>query len=125
MANLTPYEDHPALVDALPTLIRRQRKLAKKVAELKPAEADEKAVRAEIDALLVAEGLASGEGVECQGYDVIHRERDGNAFISRELLLAAGVEVTVIDACIDHHQASKFATVAPAKGATVRRPKAA
>lgn len=136
---MTPFERYPAMA-SLPTLVRKQRRLEKRLAPLDQAEKDEKAVRASIDALLIAEGFAKGEGVTCLGYDVVHREREGNQFISRDLLIAAGMfsrekllaagvdvavldaclDVAIIDACVDRHKKSEYATVNPTKGASVR-----
>lgn len=113
------YTQYPALTD-LPALVRTQRRLEAKLAPLEQLAADEKAVRAEIDALLVAAGLAKGEGVTCAGYEVVHHERLGNQFISRERLLLNGVDAAVIDNSLDRHKASQFATVKPMKGAKVR-----
>lgn len=113
------FEYYPGL-SALPPLVRKQRRLEKQLAPLAQLEKDEKAVRERIDALLKAEGLGNGEGVECLGYDVVHHEHKGNSFISRELLLAAGVPAETIDKCIDRYKPKVFATVNPAKGAKVR-----
>lgn len=103
-------------LEALPVLVKKQRRLERKLAPLEPLAKAEKELRDAIDALLVAAGLESGQGVTCAGYDVVHRSRQGNQYISRDLLLAAGVDVAVIDACVDRYKAALFATVKPMKG---------
>ena len=70
------YLTHPALAQ-LPTLIRKQRRLEAIVAAVAQDEIDEKAVRAEIDALLRAAGIQAGDSVSCAGYDVTHHAQRG------------------------------------------------
>jgi hypothetical protein len=72
------YRRHGRLVESLPPLVRKQRRLAGQIAPLEQLVVEDKTVRAEIDALLLACGFKKGEGVTCSGYDVVHRERDGS-----------------------------------------------
>lgn len=126
---LQPYEAFSQLA-GLPPLVRKQRTLEGKIVPIAPLIEEEKAVRAEIDALLVAAGLTvSGEGVTCSGYDVQHNGRKGqsrlNADILTEQLVAAGVDRDlVLSILIDSTETgdpSAWATVKPSKGAKVRR----
>jgi hypothetical protein len=122
------FTNHPTLIKVLPPLVRKQRTLAAKIAVVAQDVQDEKAVRADIDALLVAAGLQKGEGVTCNGYDVKHNERDGQARINgdvlTEQLAAAGVDRTLIGQTIGNatetSKPSAFCTVTPTKGAKVR-----
>jgi len=122
------FTNYPRLVVALPPLVRKQRKLAATIAAVADAVKDEKAVRADIDALLVAAGLTKGERVTCAGYDVTHNERDGQSSINgdvlTEQLVAAGVDrglvLDTIASATDTGKPSAFATVTPSKGAQVR-----
>lgn len=122
------YLRYPSLVDPLPPLVRKQRRLAATIASVVQTVVDEKALRAEIDALLIAAGLKKSDVVTCAGYDVKHNERDGqksiNADILTEQLVAAGVDrdlvVTILVDSTETGEPSKFATVAPSKGAKVR-----
>jgi hypothetical protein len=123
------YRQHAALAD-LPPLVRQQRTLERQILPLALHAADEKAVRASIDALLIAAGLAKGEGVTCNGYDVTHIERAGtsrlNGDVLTEQLVAAGVDrvlvTTALSASTETGDPSAWATVKPSKGASVRAP---
>jgi len=122
------FANHPTLIKVLPPLVRKQRRLAGQIAEVAQAVIDEKAVRADIDQLLVAAGLKKTELVTCNGYDVRHHERDGQSSINgdvlTEQLVAAGVDRDLVTATIanatDTGKPSAFCTVTPSKGAQVR-----
>lgn len=122
------FTNHPILVDALPPLVRKQRRLEAKIAAVSQDAKDEKAVRAEIDQLLVAAGLQKSEVVTCLGYDVRHNEKAGQSSINGDTLTAqlqaAGIDPdlisTMIAASTDTGKAALFATVTPSKGAKVR-----
>lgn len=122
------YSRYSALVDALPPLVRKQRRLESDLAAFETTQEQEKAVRADIDALLVQAGLASGELVTCHGYDVKHNERSGRRSLNDqtlvELLVAGGVDRAFIEGCLEKAtetgQPSMFASVKPSKGAKVR-----
>jgi len=128
MALIGPYEKCPALVDALPPLVRKQRRLASKIAQVALAVIDEKQTRAQIDQLLLAAGLQKSDVVTCLGYDVRHNEKAGqtsiNQVILTEQLKAAGVAPEVISAVVlastETGNPALFATVTPSKGAKVR-----
>jgi hypothetical protein len=121
------YTSFPELA-GLPTLVRRQRRLEAQIVTLGPLLEDEKAVRKEIDGLLVAAGFVKGQTVTCLGYDVTHIVRAGQSSISGESLiahlLAAGVEervaVAVLIKSTETGDPSTWATVKPSKGAKVR-----
>jgi len=123
-------EDYAAfsVLDGLPPLVRRQRQLEAKILPLAPLVDDEKAVRQQIDALLVAAGIASNDGVTCLGYDVVHHARLGSARINAdrlvEQLVAAKVDralvLQVLADSTDTSEPSTWATVKPSKGSKVR-----
>jgi hypothetical protein len=124
------YTQYPTLVEALPPLVRKQRRLERKLAAVAEDEKDEKAVRAQIDQLLLAAGLQKSELVTCAGYDVQHNERDGRSSLNPEMvsaqLIAAGVAPelvaqVIMDSTETGHPAL-FCTVKPSKGAQVRAP---
>jgi hypothetical protein len=117
---MTDYTTYPSLVD-LPKLVQKQRRLEAHIAQLEAMAIEEKAVRELIDGLLVGAGLTKGEGVACNGYDVVHHERAGQSRVSAEKLRAAGVSQDVIQAATDTGKPSTYATVRPAKGARVRK----
>lgn len=104
----------------LPALVRKQRRLEAQIAPLEQLQADEKAVRDAINALLVEAGLAKGDGVTCAGYDVVHHERAGRAALNADKLRGAGVAELDIAFATEVGKASSFATVRPMKGAKVR-----
>jgi hypothetical protein len=122
------FQNHPVLVEALPPLVRKQRRLAQKIAIVAQDVKDEKDLRGQIDALLLKAGLKKSELVTCLGYDVRHNERDGqksiNADVLREQLVAEGVDRVIVDAVLlaatEIGEPSAFATVTPSKGAKVR-----
>lgn len=130
------FLEHPALAP-LPTLVRRQRRLEAQIAPrsevLEPLLEKEKQVRQQIDALLVQAGIGNAEGVTCNGYDVKHYRRDGQARINADTviaqLVAAGVDRTLVETVLaDATERSPevlFATVKPMKGARVRKSRAA
>lgn len=101
-------------------LVRRQRRLEKQIAPLEELQAKEEACRKDIDAILVDVGFASGDTVRVGGYDVRHNERKGRTSISAEKLRLNGVPELDIQLATETGQPAKFATVKPAKGATVR-----
>lgn len=123
------YTQYPQL-DGLPPLVRQQRTLERQILPLAQHVLDEKAVRASIDALLIAAGIAKGEGVTCNGYDVTHIERAGtsrlNGDVLTESLVHAGVDrllvTSAISASTETGDPSTWATVKPCKGASVRAP---
>ena len=122
------FTNYPTLVEPLPPLVRKQRRLEKKIAAVAADVVTEKAVRADIDLLLLAAGLKKSERVTCNGYDVIHNERDGQSSIDSvkltELLVAAGVDrdlvVQIVTDSTETGDPAKFATVKPSKGSQVR-----
>jgi hypothetical protein len=133
MAALGTYSQYPSLVDTLPSLVRQQRRLEAKLAAVAQVEKDEKALRAQIDQLLVAAGLQKSEVVTCAGYDIKHNERDGPSSLNpvkiTEQLIAAGVAPELVAQVLmdstDTGAPSSFATVRPSKGAQVRAPQEA
>lgn len=122
------YLRYPSLVESLPPLVRKQRRLAAVLAAVLQHAKDEKALRGQIDVLLIAAGLQKSELVTCAGYDVKHNEKAGqssiNADILTEQLVAAGVDrdlvVKILVDSTETGEPSKFATVTPSKGAKVR-----
>lgn len=124
---MTDFTHYPAL-EGLPPLVRKQRRLEAAIVPLAPLVEDEKAVRKDIDALLITAGLTNGEGVQCVGYDVTHRERVGTSRLNQELLtlelVAKGLpRVTIEDIltrCTEVGDPSAWATVKPSKGSKVR-----
>lgn len=121
------YVRYPALKN-LPALVRRQRRLEAKIAPIAPLVEDEKAVRKDIDLLLVAAGIAKGEGVTCFGYDVAHVERVGTSRLNQDAVIAQlvafgmGDKVAreILAACTETGDPSTWATVKPCKGSKVR-----
>lgn len=121
------YTKYPKLA-ALPLLVRRQRKVEARIAAVAGDVELDKAIRAEIDQLLVDAGLQGGDVVTCAGYDVKHNERNGQSRLNTEKLteqlVAAGVDRELVDQVVkdstDSGDPIKFATVKPAKGAKVR-----
>jgi hypothetical protein len=124
------FTRYPALVDALPPILKRQRRLAARIATVAQDVIAEKAARAEIDALLLQAGLTKGDVVTCAGYDVKHNEKAGHASLSSETivaeLVAAGVDrdlvLQVLVASTETGPPSVYATVTPSKGAKVQKP---
>jgi hypothetical protein len=121
------YAAYPPLAD-LPPLVRKQRRLEAKLLPLTPILEDEKAVRKEIDALLVKAGITKGDGVTCLGYDVVHMERVGTSRLNQDVLIeklvARGVDRTlvldVIAFSTETGDPSTWAVVKPSKGSKVR-----
>jgi hypothetical protein len=126
MVNTGTYTQHPALAE-LPPLVRRQRTLEAQVVELAPIVDDEKAIRAQIDRLLVEAGLVAGDAVTCNGYDVMHHLRAGSHRLNQAVLIAqlvaGGVDRAFVDQAIavstETGDASTWATVKPSKGSRV------
>jgi hypothetical protein len=122
------YRQYPILVEHLPALVRKQRRLAARIAVDADDVKAEKATREEIDGWLVKAGLTKGELVTCAGYDVRHNERDGSSAINPDILTALLVAedvdpdfvASVITASTETGAAATFATVTPTKGASVR-----
>jgi len=122
------FTRYPSLIEPLPPLVRKQRRLAHAIALVAPAVLDEKAVRGQIDQLLIAAGLKKSEVVTCLGYDVKHHEKAGQSSINAdkviEQLVAKGVArevvVQVLKDSTETGEPAKFATVTPSKGAKVR-----
>lgn len=125
------YTEHPTLLETLPPLVRKQRRLEARIVTVAQAVKDEKEVRAEIDQLLVAAGLQKSELVTCAGYDVLHNERDGRESLNPDkvtaALLAAGVDPELVAQVImdatETGEVAKFCTIKPSKGARVRSPR--
>ena len=128
MASPGTFLDYPSLVDPLPPLVRKQRRLEAQIAPLAPLVDEEKAVRKEIDALLKAAGLEQADYVTCLGYDVIRRGQKGRSTINGvkllEQLVTAGLDRAkaglIILASTDTGDPSSWAEVKPSKGAKVR-----
>lgn len=123
------YKQHAALSE-LPPLVRTQRKLEAKLGDEKGSFKDqESAVRKDIDGLLAAAGLARGEFVTCNGYDVTRRGQKGRTFINElmlaETLIVAGLTreeaVGLILEATDTGEPSTWSEVKPSKGAKVRK----
>lgn len=109
-----------ALISRLKPLVTLQRRLEKQLVPLEALQAKEEACRKEIDALLVAAGFASGDSVRVGGYDVKHHERRGRTSVNADKLRGSGVPELDISLATETGQPARFATVKPAKGATVR-----
>jgi hypothetical protein len=126
MANTGTYSQHPALVD-LPPLVRRQRTLEANLVDLLPLIDDEKAIRSQIDRLLVEAGILPGDAVTCNGYDVMHHLRAGSTRLNQAVLIAqliaGGVDRAFVDQVIavstQTGEPSTWATVKPSKGSRV------
>ena len=129
---LHDFDAFSVLTDALPPLVRKQRKLEALVVPLAQLSEEEKQVRKEIDALLVKAGIEKGDGVTCLGYDVLHLERKGAERLNQDLLverlILAGLEPArvrlILAACTEVGEPSAWATVKPSKGAKVKAPMA-
>jgi hypothetical protein len=129
-AAIRPVTHYPSLVESLPPLVRKQRRLEATLAAVAQTALDEKAVRAEIDLLLVAAGVDKGESVTCLGYDVTHVERAGTSRLNQDVLIvhlvAAGLAERLVrellQASTDVGEPTAWATVKPSKGAKVRTP---
>lgn len=121
------YTQYPSL-EGLPPLVRKQRRLESRIAPIEPLIEEEKALRKEIDGLLLQAGLTKGEGVTCLGYDVTHRERAGQKRLNQDALTArlvgAGLElavvITLMAECTEEDDPAKWADVKPCKGSKVR-----
>jgi hypothetical protein len=124
------FTQYPGLIATLPPLIKTQRRLAARIAAVAQDVKDEKAIRQDIDRLLVAAGLTKGDVVTCAGYDVRHNEKDGaeslNPLKVTEQLAAAGVALELIAHVLmdstETGNPSAFTTVTPSKGAVVKPP---
>lgn len=128
MPDLGTFTAHPEL-KPLPALVRRQRTLEAKISPLAPLVEDEKKIRYDIDSLLLAAGIAKGEHVTCNGYDVAHVERKGTDRLNQDMLaeqlVAAGLDrdrvAALLSDCTETGDPSLWATVKPSKGAKVRK----
>jgi len=117
----------------LPPLVRKQRRLEAQIVSLAQVVKDEKALRQEIDALLIAAEIAPGDLVTCIGYDVRHKTRAGSSSLNEDVLteqlVAAGVARELIEAVIlastETGDPAFWAEVKPSKGAAVRVPRPA
>jgi hypothetical protein len=109
-----------ALVSRLKPLVTLQRRLEKQLVPLEALQAKEADVRKHIDAILLEAGFASGDRVRVGGYDVTHNERRGRTSLNADKLRGAGVAEIDISFATEIGKPAKFATVKPAKGATVR-----
>jgi len=127
--NSGSYTRYPALAD-LPPLVRRQRKFEALLGNEDGAYADqEKAVRKQIDSLLVDAGLVQGDVVTCNGYDVVRRGQKGRSSINVERLVEslvnAGLErasvLSLVLSATDTGDPSSWAEVKPSAGAKVRK----
>jgi len=129
MADTGTYTAYPALAD-LPPLVRKQRTLEAKIVAVAPLVEDEKTIRQQIDVLLIKAGMASGDVVTCNGYDVQHHRRKGAEGLNQATLIAqlvaAGLTRDVVDAAIaastETGDPALWASVKPSKGARVKRP---
>jgi hypothetical protein len=125
---LKDFTEYDTLEETLPPLVRKQRRLEAQIVLLVPLAEEEKALRKEIDGLLLKAGLTKGEGVTCLGYDVLHNERKGQSSLNAtkivQLLVAGGVdEGFVLKVLIDSTDTAddpQWATVKPSKGSKVR-----
>jgi hypothetical protein len=124
---LADYTRFPAL-EALPALVRKQRRLEGQIAPLGHLVDDEKTIRHTIDALLLAEGFTRGEGVTCNGYDVVHRDQKGRTTLNATTLTGKLVEagltmdavLTMLLDSTDTGDPPQWAEVKPSRGAKVR-----
>lgn len=126
--NVGTYLAHPTL-DGLPVLVRKQRTLEATIAAIAEDVDEEKRLRQAIDLLLIGAGIAPGEGVTCNGYDVTHHSRVGSSRLDQDqlvrLLVADGVDPdwlseTLVD-CTIVGEPPLWATVKPMKGSQVRK----
>jgi hypothetical protein len=108
------------LVSRLKPLVTMQRRLEKQLVPLEALQAKEADVRKHIDDILLENGFASGDSVRVGGYDVKHNERRGRTSVNADKLRGSGVPELDIQLATETGQPAKFATVKPAKGATVR-----
>lgn len=129
------------LVEPLPPLVRRQRRLEALLGDEKGSFVDqEKAVRQEIHELLKTAGIVErGDAVTCNGYQVTQRGQNGRSAIDGVTLISTLVALkfqftasdgtvlegqaaaeALIAACTVKGEPSAWAEVKPAKGAKVR-----
>jgi len=103
MAATGTFTNHPRLIKDLPRLIKQQQAAYAKIA-VDPADVKaEKALRGEIDALLIADDFANGDAVTCNGCVVTHVERAGSSRLDPELVhayLLARERADIADALI-------------------------
>jgi hypothetical protein len=122
------YTTYPALADDLPPLVRKQRRLEAQILALGPLSDEEKALRKDIDRLLVAAGIDKGDGVTCLGYDVCHLERKGTSRMNEDALVIRLIEAgmaerlvrEILAASTEVGDPASWATVKPSKGSQVR-----
>jgi hypothetical protein len=123
-------EDYAAysVLDGLPALVRKQQQYVRKIAPIEPLIEKEKAVRKEIDLLLIQAKIAKGDGVTCIGFDVMHRSRVGQSSLNHEKVIAAlvaegvdeGLVLKVLLESVETGDPPFWAEVKPSKGAKVR-----
>lgn len=124
MQDYTAY----AVLDGLPPLVRKQRRLEAQILPLSQLVEEEKKLRGDIDALLIKAGIANNDGVTCLGYDVAHHERKGQSRINEamliEQLVTHGIDrpvaLKILVESTETGEPSAWATVKPAKGSKVR-----
>lgn len=122
------YATYDRLTEDLPPLVRKQRRLEGRIVLLVPLSEEEKALRKDIDALLVDAGILKGDGVTCLGYDVIHNERKGTSRLNQDALVIrlidAGLKearvLQILEESTEVGDLSAWATVKPSKGSKVR-----
>jgi hypothetical protein len=122
------FTQHKVLRDTLPSLLVKQRTYAARLATVAGVEALDKAIRKQMDDLLVLAGLKKTELVTCGLYDVRHNERAGQRWLNPDLvtekLAAAGVDrdliADVLTDSMEDGDPSLFCDVKVTKGAVVR-----
>jgi len=78
------FTNHPHLVKDFPRLLKEQRRLAKLIAVDPKDVKQEKAIRGDMDALMVADNFTNGETVTCDGAVITHHVRAGQARLDPE-----------------------------------------
>lgn len=105
------YQEHPLLAD-LPELVAKQQALKAELKGMKAKEAEEKELREEIEALLLAAGV---ESVTCGDVTVARIEVEGRRTISQDALLALGVEADTIAAATETGEGYSYVSVKETK----------
>lgn len=121
------YEAYSVLEPLWP-LVNKQRQLEAKILPFAPLVDQEKAIRQDINDLLIKAGIAKGDGVTCHGYDVVHVERVGSTRLNQDMLASYLIQFgmpaqevqEMIAACTETGEPSTWATVKPSKGSKVR-----
>jgi hypothetical protein len=118
------FANHPRLKKDLPRLVKQQQAAYAKIAVDPQDVKAEKAIRGEIDALLIADDFANGDQVTCNGCVVTHVERAGSSRLDPELVhayLLARLDAAAADALITDWTITGdpaiFCTVKAEKGA--------